>query len=87
MLSTSADDDLTSSPFHAAVGILTVRMLLNLRKATANDIYGIAADSNDTHVELLQLSAEGSKGTSGLYPEFQRSQNQYQRGAWPGTEV
>ncbi len=73
----SADNDLTSSPFHAAVGILTVRMLLNLRKATANDIY---EDSNNTHVELHQLSAEGSKGSSGLYPEFQRSQNRYQGG-------
>ncbi|KAF4568323.1 hypothetical protein EYR40_010275 [Pleurotus pulmonarius] len=43
------------SPFHAAVGILTVRMLLNLRKATAHDVYTIGL--TDIHIEGLQHDA------------------------------
>ncbi|KAL4263456.1 DUF6533 domain-containing protein [Pleurotus pulmonarius] len=42
-------------PFHAAVGILTVRMLLNLRKATAHDVYTIGL--TDIHIEGLQHDA------------------------------
>ncbi|KAF9497324.1 hypothetical protein BDN71DRAFT_604864 [Pleurotus eryngii] len=39
-------------PFHAAVGILTVRMLLILRKATAHDVYTIGL--TDIHIEGLE---------------------------------
>nr|GAT47985.1 predicted protein [Mycena chlorophos] len=39
-------------PFHAAVGILTTRMLLNLRKATAFEIEGTTArDDDDSEVD------------------------------------
>lgn len=49
------DEVIHFSPFHAAVGILTVRMLLNLRKATAHDVYTIGL--TDIHIEGLQRDA------------------------------
>ncbi|KAF7321149.1 hypothetical protein HMN09_00203000 [Mycena chlorophos] len=42
-------------PFHAAIGILTTRMLLNLRKATAFEIEGTTARDDDDGSEVDTL--------------------------------
>ncbi|KAJ6578763.1 hypothetical protein DFH09DRAFT_1361133 [Mycena vulgaris] len=44
-------------PFHAAVGILTTRMLLNLRKATAVDVI----TARDFSLQITHTDVDGSK--------------------------
>lgn len=45
-----------SSPFHAAVGIMTSRMLINLRKATAKEVINLASNSQGQGVSFRTTS-------------------------------
>ncbi|KAJ7658489.1 hypothetical protein B0H17DRAFT_1096860 [Mycena rosella] len=53
-------------PFHAAVGILTTRMLLNLRKATTIDVY--TGQGQDISLRIVSGTTSGTTRITGLSP-------------------
>ncbi|KAJ6616748.1 hypothetical protein B0H10DRAFT_2389513 [Mycena sp. CBHHK59/15] len=59
-------------PFHAAVGIMTSRMLINLRKATAQDVINIGSTMDTTARDALD-SYEQQKRLRGCAASFETS--------------